>query len=125
MKNALRLLAIAALAAMFALQAFAQDTTATPAATPSGPCAEADAKAARRALALVEQGKTSDVWIPVNSQQEAVPGLNYYLGFFTLESSPAEAAKYLVKVAQSNSSFSKEPSTYDFLGLAYYNSEFK
>jgi hypothetical protein len=241
MKNALRLLALAALAAVFAFPAYAQDTTATPAATPSGPCAEADAKAAlyktfttnfkgtpdqqktaygagkdylskygscpdasdkqiaayvqnwvtkyekavvefnctkavnetpaqaftacaqyrdlnpdnlkvylqlvaaglknaqsgnkntnadaanaaRRALQLVEQGKTSDVWIPVNSQQEAAPGLNYYLGFFTLENSPAEAATYLLKAAQSNSTFSKEPSTYDFLGLAYYNSEFK
>jgi hypothetical protein len=46
MKNALRLLAIAALATVFALPAYAQDPAATPAATPTGPCAEADAKAA-------------------------------------------------------------------------------
>ena len=48
MKNALRLLAIAALATLFALPAFAQDAAATPAATPAatGPCTEAEAKAA-------------------------------------------------------------------------------
>ncbi|HEX8282183.1 MAG TPA: hypothetical protein VF588_02465 [Pyrinomonadaceae bacterium] len=241
MKNAFRLLALAALATVFALPAYAQDAAATPAATPSGPCTEADTKAAayklftdnfkgtpeqqktayesgkaylekygtcpaapdqqiakyiqnwvtkyegatvefnftkavnenpteafrlsrdmlaknpdnlklylqlvvaglknaqaknnstnaqaadaaRRALALVEAGKTSDVWLPFTSQQEAAPGLNYYLGFFTLESSPAQAAPYLLKAAQSTSSFSKEPSTYDFLAAAYINSEFK
>ena len=241
MKNALRLLALAALATVFALPAYAQDAAAAPAAAPSGPCTEADAKAAvykkftdnfkgtpdqqkvaydagkeylnkygtcpdaadrqiaeyvqkwvgkyekavvefncteavnktpltafqacqqllaanpdnlkvylalvtaglknvqakntstnaqaadaaRRALVLVEKGGTSEVWLPFTSQQEAAPGLNYYLGFFTLENSPAEAARYLVKAAQSTSSFSKEPSTYDFLALAYFNSEFK
>lgn len=242
MKNALRLLALAALAAVFALPAYAQDAAATPAAAaPTGPCTEADAKAAlykkftdnfkgtpdqqkiayeagkehlgkygacpeasdqqiakyiqnwvgkyekavvefncieavnktpaqafqacqpiiaanpdnlkyqlllvtaglknaqaknsstnaqaaeaaRRALALVEKGTTTEAWLPFTSQAEAAPGLNYYLGFFTLENAPAEAAKYLVKAAQTTSSFSKEPSTYDFLALAYYNSEFK
>ncbi|MET0646754.1 MAG: hypothetical protein ABW208_09040 [Pyrinomonadaceae bacterium] len=83
------------------------------------------ANAARRALQLLEQGKTSDVWLPFTSQAEAAPGLNYYIGFFTLKNSPAEAANYLRKAAQSNSSFSKEPTTYDFLGAAYINSELK
>ena len=41
MKNALRLLALAALATVFALPAYAQDPAATPAAAPTGPCAEA------------------------------------------------------------------------------------
>ena len=44
MKNALRVLALAALATVFAFPAYAQDAAATPAAT--GPCAEAEAKAA-------------------------------------------------------------------------------
>jgi hypothetical protein len=83
------------------------------------------ANAARRALALIEQGKTSEVWAPLPSQAEAVPGLNYYVGFFTLENAPGEAAKHLLKAAQSNSSFSKEPSTYDFLAVAYYKNEFE
>ena len=82
------------------------------------------ANAARKALQLVEQGKTSDLWLPYNSQQEAAPGLHYHLGYLTLENAPGEAAAHLVKVAQSTSSFSKEPSTYDFLAVAYYKNEF-
>lgn len=81
------------------------------------------ANAARRALQLIGQGKTSDSWAPLPSQAEAVPGLNYYIGFFTLDNAPAEAATYLVKAAQSTSSFAKEPSTYDFLAAAYYKNE--
>ncbi|HEX8355268.1 MAG TPA: hypothetical protein VF611_20350 [Pyrinomonadaceae bacterium] len=47
MKNALRLLALTALATVFALPAYAQDAAAAPAAAaPTGPCTEADAKAA-------------------------------------------------------------------------------
>ena len=83
------------------------------------------ANAARRALQLLEQGKTSDAWLPFTSQAEAAPGLNYYVGFFTLKNSPADAVSYLLKAAQSNSSFAKEPTTYDFLAAAYINSELK
>ena len=81
--------------------------------------------AARRALQLIEQGKTSDLWAPYPSQQEAAPGLNYHIGFFTLESAPAEAATHLQKAAQSNSSYGKEPTTYEFLAAAYINGELK
>ena len=80
---------------------------------------------ARRALDLISQGKTSDSYAPFNNQQEAVAGLNYYIGVFDYDSAPEDAATALLKVAQSGSSFSKEPSTYQFLGLAYYNGEFK
>ncbi|HEX8116458.1 MAG TPA: hypothetical protein VF521_04245, partial [Pyrinomonadaceae bacterium] len=40
---------------------------------------------ARKALALVEQGKTSDAWHPYTNQQEAAPGLHYHLGYLLLE----------------------------------------
>ncbi|HEX7312331.1 MAG TPA: hypothetical protein VF297_00170 [Pyrinomonadaceae bacterium] len=83
------------------------------------------ANAARRALALLEQGKTTDVWQPYASQAEAAPGLNYHVGFFMLKNSPAEAVTYLLKAAQSNSSYAKEPTTYDYLAAAYINSELK
>lgn len=82
------------------------------------------ANAARRALQLIEQGKNPDAWAPLPSQAEAVPALNYYIGVFTFDNAPAEAAIYLVKAAQSNSSFAKEPTTYEYLAAAYYNNEF-
>ena len=242
MKNALRLLALAALATVFALPAYAQDAAATPAAAPTGPCAEADAKAAlykkftenfkgtpdqqkaayeagkeylskygsceaasdkqiaayvqnwvgkyekavvefnctkaandnpsqafeacrsliannpdnvklrlalvgagiktyssgntslnaqaaaeaRTALRLIEQeGKTSETYAPFVSQQDAPMGLRYYLAAWTLEATPEEAAAHLLKVAQSNSTFAKEPATFQLLGAAYYTGELK
>ncbi|HEX8559326.1 MAG TPA: hypothetical protein VF668_14570 [Pyrinomonadaceae bacterium] len=240
MKNALRLLALAALAAVFTLPAYAQDAAATPAAA-SGPCTEADAKAAvykrftdnfkgtpdqqkaayeagkeylskygacpdatdkqiatyvqnwvgkyekavvefncvkaandnpseafsacrplvtanpdnvkwrlvlvgagikaysnknnsfnaqaaaeaRTALSLIEQGKTADTWAPFASQQDAAAGLHYYLAAWSLDSNTDEAASHLLKVAQSNSLFAKEPATFQLLGAAYYNGELK
>jgi hypothetical protein len=82
-------------------------------------------RAAQKALDLIAAGKTTDNWIIGANQQETVAGLNYYVGVFSLDSSPGDAAAALLKAAQSNSKFSKEPSTYQSLGLAYYNNEFK
>jgi hypothetical protein len=80
---------------------------------------------ARKALDLISQGKTADSYAPFTNQQEATAGLNYYTGVFTFDTDPDSAAAALLKVAQSGSSFSKEPSTFQYLGLAYYNGEFK
>ena len=81
------------------------------------------ANAARRAIQLIEQGKTATEWAPLPNQAEAVPRLNYYIGYFLLESAPGEAANFLVKAAQSNSPIAKEPSMYDILAAAYYKNE--
>jgi hypothetical protein len=82
------------------------------------------ANAARKALDLIGQGKTTDSWAPFTNQQEAAAGLHYYVGFFSLDNTPEETATQLLQAAQSNTSFSKEPSTYQLLGAAYYNGEF-
>lgn len=82
--------------------------------------------AARRALEMIEQGKTPEKWTTfVANRDEALGGLNYTLGYFTFDTSQDEAVKYLIKAAQSNGKFSKEPTTYLYLGAAYYNGEFK
>jgi hypothetical protein len=82
-------------------------------------------RVAQKALDLIAAGKTTDNWIIGANQQETVAGLNYYVGVFSLDNSPGDAAAALLKTAQSNTKFSKEPSTYSSLGLAYYNNEFK
>ena len=81
--------------------------------------------AARKALELIEQGKAPEKWTTFANRDEAVGGLNYMLGYFTFETSPAEAVNYLIKAAQSTGKFSKEPTTYIYLGEAYYNGQFK
>ena len=80
---------------------------------------------ARTALKLIEDGKTTDTWAPFANQQDAPAGLRYYIGFLSWDTAPEEAATQLLKVAQSNSSFAKEPSTYQLLGVSYYNGELK
>jgi len=80
---------------------------------------------ARTALKLIEEGKTTDTWAPFANAQDAPAGLRYYIGFLSWDTAPEEAATQLLKVAQSNSSFAKEPSTYQLLGVSYYNGELK
>ena len=86
--------------------------------------ARAEAEA-RTALQLIESGKTTDVWAPFASQADAPAGLRYYIAAWTFETNPDEAANQLRTVAQSNSAFAKEPATYQLLGAAYYNGEYK
>jgi hypothetical protein len=52
-------------------------------------------------------------------------GLRYYIAAWSLESAPEETVTQLLKVAQSNSIFAKEPATFQLLGAAYYNGELK
>ncbi|HEV3470839.1 MAG TPA: hypothetical protein VG148_16065 [Pyrinomonadaceae bacterium] len=83
------------------------------------------AQAARRALQLIEGGKTAQNYVLFANRDEAVAGLSYMIGYFLRDSSPAEAAQALVKAAQSNTKFKTEPTTYVYLGGAYYDGEFK
>lgn len=80
---------------------------------------------ARRALDLISQGKTADSYAPFSNQQEAVAGLNYYIGAFSYDTDPDTAAAVLLKVAQATGKYSKEPTTFQYLGLAYSNGELK
>ena len=220
MKNALRVLIVAALAAAFALPAFAQTTTPAPAA--SGPCTEVDAKAAlynkfrenfkgspdqqkvaydagkeylskygscteasdtqiaayvqnwvskyekadviiaqhpddvetvlllaragyanvtsptpnkalnadaarmaRRAVELIQSGKTPAKWEPFPSQDEALGFLYYAQGVFSQDTDSAAASAAFIKAAQSNSLFKKESSTYTYLANIYETTELK
>lgn len=80
---------------------------------------------ARRALDLLEAGKTTENYAPFTNAQDAPSGLRYYIGFLSYDTAPEDAAAQLLKVAQSTSTFSKEPSTYQLLGVSYYNGELK
>jgi hypothetical protein len=78
------------------------------------------ANAARRALQLIEGGKTAPNYIIFANRDEAVGGLHYMIGYLLMQSSPVEAAAELIKAAQSNTKFKTEPSTYQYLGGIYY-----
>ena len=82
------------------------------------------AKGARAALDLIAAGKTTDSYSPFADKQEAIGGLNYYLGAFSFETSPKDAAAALLLAVKSNTKFSQEPTTYQMLGISYYNGEY-
>lgn len=86
--------------------------------------------AARKVLQLIQSGKT-DAFTPaqwtdlkVANKGEMAAFVNYLLGFYTYEKSPAEAVGYFVKAAQSEGKYKKEANVYYLLSLAYQSSEY-
>jgi hypothetical protein len=83
------------------------------------------AEQGRTALQLIDSGKTTETWAPFANQQDAPAGLRYFLAAWSLKSEPDDSATQLLKVAQSNSTFAKEPTTFQLLGDSYYHGELK
>ncbi|HKY42162.1 MAG TPA: hypothetical protein VJM50_03655 [Pyrinomonadaceae bacterium] len=74
---------------------------------------------ARKALQLIESGKTIDDWEPLTSKDVAVAYLNYTIGALTLQNEPAAALKNLIKAAQFETPLKKSPFTYAYIAGAY------
>lgn len=82
-------------------------------------------QAARKTLAMIAAGKTTDNWIFGKEQADAVGAVNYYAGFYLLDTAPAEAQTYFVNAAKTTGTYAKEPAVYDALARAIYNNEYK
>lgn len=74
---------------------------------------------ARKALQMLESGKTLDDWQPLASKDVAVAYLNYTIGALTLETEPSNALKHLIKAAQFETPLKKSPYTYAYIAGAY------
>ena len=74
---------------------------------------------ARKAVQMIESGKTLDNWHPFPNKDEALAFLNYYIGVTTLAQDPAASLPYLLKAARLESSLKKSPFTYDRIATAY------
>lgn len=74
---------------------------------------------ARRALQLIESGKTVDDWTPLTGKDAAVAYLNFTIGTLTLEKDPSAALKNLIKAAQFETPLKKSPFTYAYIAAAY------
>lgn len=74
---------------------------------------------ARKALQLIESGKTVEDWTPLGSKDNAVAYLNFTIGTLTLEKEPANALKNLLKAAQLETPLKKSPYTYAYIAAAY------
>lgn len=74
---------------------------------------------ARKAIQMIESGKTVDSWQPFPNKDEALAFLNYYIGITTLPQDPTAALPLLLKAAKFESSLKKSPYTYDKIATAY------
>lgn len=74
---------------------------------------------AKKAISLLEAGKTVEDWKPLSGKDEALAYLNYTIGVFTLEKDPSSALKNLLKAAQYETPLKKSPFTYGYIGGAY------
>lgn len=74
---------------------------------------------ARRALQLIESGKTVEDWAPLAGKDAALAYLNFTIGALTLEKEPANALKNLIKSAQFETPLKKSPFTYAYIAAAY------
>ncbi len=74
---------------------------------------------AKKAIQLLEAGKTVDDWQPLSGKDEALAYLNYTIGSLTLEQDPATALKHLIKAAQFETPLKKSPYTYAYIAGAY------
>jgi hypothetical protein len=74
---------------------------------------------ARKALQLLESGKTLEDWEPLTGKDVAVAYLNYTIGALTLQNDPANALKNLIKAAQFETPLKKSPFTFAYIAGAY------
>lgn len=82
---------------------------------------------ARKALQLIESGKGFEEGKPLDAtiKDENIGLLNLAQGFFALKSNPSDAVASLLKAAQTNSTFKKDPQTYIWLANAYQTGPYK
>ncbi|HZJ46295.1 MAG TPA: hypothetical protein VFD63_21130 [Pyrinomonadaceae bacterium] len=90
------------------------------AAGPKNPSLSADALTyAKKAIQLLESGKTVDNWQPLSGKDEALAYLHYTVGYLTLETDPSAALSHLIKAAQTETPLKKSALTYGYIGGAY------
>ncbi|HYW72110.1 MAG TPA: hypothetical protein VE961_13830 [Pyrinomonadaceae bacterium] len=80
---------------------------------------------ARKAIQLIEAGKTPDNWTPFKNKEDVLASLYYAEGFYALKPRPEAAAPEFVKAAQINSDRKTSASTYYYLALSYRNGAYK
>jgi hypothetical protein len=74
---------------------------------------------ARKALQMIEGGKSLESWAPLAGKDTAVAYLNFTIGTLTLEKDPTNALKNLIKAAQFDTPLKKSPFTYAYIAAAY------
>ena len=74
---------------------------------------------ARKALQMLESGKTIEDWTPLQNKDVATAYLNYTIGSLTVDKDPSTALKHLIKAAQFETPLKKSAFTYALIAGAY------
>lgn len=74
---------------------------------------------AKKAIQLIESGKTLENWAPYTSKDEALGYLYNALGSITVQKNPADGLPLLIKAAQYEGKLKKLPYTYGTIAEAY------
>ena len=74
---------------------------------------------AKKAIEMIESGKSPESWVPFTSRDQALAWLNYSIGKAKLASAPVESLPYLIKAARYDSELKKTPGTYTDILTAY------
>ena len=79
---------------------------------------------ARKAIQLINAGKTFEAGKPLPNKELTLASLNYVVGAMSLETDPAEAVKAFIAAARSESDYKKVPQVYALLSDAYRRAEY-
>lgn len=74
---------------------------------------------ARKAIQLIESGKTLENWSPFKSKEDALAYLYNAIGRLTLKNNSPETLTSLIKAARFDADVKKDPWIYYFIGAAY------
>lgn len=74
---------------------------------------------AKKAIQMIEAGKTLDAWTPYVNREDTLGYLYNATGSLNLQKDPALALKDFIKAAQFNGKISKLPSTYATIAQSY------
>ena len=78
----------------------------------------------KRAVQLIESGKTPANWTPFSSKDEALSYLYYSIGDLSLNNDPAGALQAFIKAATIEGPAKKSAATYAKLAAAYQNAQY-
>jgi hypothetical protein len=76
-------------------------------------------KYARKAIQMIESGKSPDSWAPYKGKEDTLAYLYNAIGHLILNSNPSDALSSLIKAAQFDSDLKKDPRTYSLIAGSY------
>lgn len=79
---------------------------------------------AKKAIQLIESGKTLEKWQPFKDKDETLAYLNFTIGEFTVETDPKTAAQYFMNSLKYNSVVKDQPVVYSRIAYIYIKDQY-